>query len=251
MQTKTFNVYTHQNTAVQDAYAMLSANIQLSESEKRLKSIVLTSCKPRVGKTTIAISLAFSLAESGWKTLLVDADLRKPAEAKRLNAETIFGLSDFLSNEMNFEDVLCNTNIPNLNYIACGENIKNPIGLFCSAAFDSFMKKAVENFDFVIFDTPSLSSVVDSSLVAAKSDATLLVVKMGETTLNSLKPAIDQLEKVNANLLGAVLNKVKKNNYKKYFEAFDYFNNKSKFIKLSKKHKKMNFDVANEVVIRT
>lgn len=223
MQSKTFHVYDQDNQAVQDAYAMLTANIHLNEREHRYKTLALTSCKPRVGKTTIAISLAIAMAGAGWKVLLVDGDMRKPPSDKRLGDESLLGLSDYLAGEAELRDTLCRTNIHNLTYLHGGESRQNPIGLLCSTRFEELSRVAKEEYHFVVFDTPALSSVVDASLIAARVDATLLVVEMGETSLDSLVPAKEQLEKVNANIMGIVLNKVKKYDYKKYFGSFDYF----------------------------
>ncbi|TYP69134.1 CpsD/CapB family tyrosine-protein kinase [Paenibacillus methanolicus] len=238
MQTKTFNVYNEENKAVQDAYAMLTANIHLSGPESHYKSLALTSCKPSVGKTSIAISLAITMAGSGWKVLLVDGDMRKPVGGKRLGDNTLLGLSDYLAGQADLLDVLCNTNINNLTYLYGGENRQNPIGLLCSTRFEELNAWAREQYDFVIYDTPALSSVVDASLIAARVDATLLVVEIGQTSMDSLKPAKEQLEKVNANIMGVVLNKVKKNAYKKYFGAFDYFFDGSKFVNRSSRDRK-------------
>ncbi|MCX7842842.1 MAG: CpsD/CapB family tyrosine-protein kinase [Clostridia bacterium] len=232
MQTKTFNVYNHENQAVQDAYSMLAANIHLKDGERKIKSVVLTSCKPSVGKTTLAISLGITMAQSGWKVLLVDADMRKPSEAKRLNSDEINGLSEYLSGDVELQDALCKTNVKNLTYFSCGKNHPNPIGLLCSARFDEMIAKARNVYDFIIFDTPALATVADGSLVAAKSDATMLVVEIGSTNLLTLRRAKQQLEKVNANTLGVVLNKVRKRDYKEYFESYNYFFNTEKFLNM-------------------
>ena len=234
MQTKTFNIYNQENMAVQDAYAMLTANIHLSGSEEPIKSLAITSCKPKVGKTSVAISLAITMAKLGWKVLLVDGDMRRPLAGKRLSGKSLLGLSDYLLGDYELKDVLCQTNVTNLTFLHSGENEGNPIGLLCSTKFEELNKLTKEEYDYVIFDTPSLSTVVDASLIASKVDATLLVVQIGETSINSLRPAKQQLEKANANLLGVVLNKVKKNDYKKFFGAFDYFMDGNKFINKNK-----------------
>ncbi|WP_281884327.1 CpsD/CapB family tyrosine-protein kinase [Paenibacillus sp. YYML68] len=234
MQSKTFNVYNQESQAVQDAYAMLTANIHLSGNERRYKTLAMTSCKPKAGKTSIAISLAITMAGSGWKVLLVDGDMRKPSAGKRLGDDSLLGLSDYLTGQSQLEEVLCKTNIPNLTYIYSGVSGHNPIGLLCTAHFEEMMHITREQYDFVIFDTPALSTVVDASLVASKVDATLLVVEIGRTSIDSIKPAKEQLEKVNANILGVVLNKVKKNEYRKHFGAYDYFRDSGKFVRKSR-----------------
>lgn len=230
MKTKVFNIYNRENQTVQDAYAMLAASIHLKSSTKNIKSVVITSCKPGVGKTSMAISLSVTMTKSGWKVLLIDADMRKPTKAKRLNKDSTLGLTDYLAGDIELEEAVYNTNIHNLTYISCGEKHKNPIGLLCSARFDEMMDKLKREYDFIIFDTPALTSVADASLMAAKSDTTLLVVEMGVSNLLMLKRAKEQLEKVNAHILGVVLNKVKKRVYVSYYESYNYFFNPKKFL---------------------
>lgn len=237
MQMKAFNVYNNENKAVQEAYAMLTANIHIAGGSK-LKTFVLTSCNPEEGKTSLAISLAIAMASSGWKVLLVDADMRKPAAAKRLNTGVNLGLADYLNGEAELEEALCATNIPNLTYLPCGNAHPNPTGLLCSLRLEELMEKVKDSYNFVLFDTPALTSVIDGGLVASKADGTILVAKMGATTLTSLKRIKEQLEKLNANILGVVLNRVKKRYYKQYFESYNYFFNPKKFFDKSKKRKK-------------
>lgn len=235
MQIKTFNIYNHDNQAVQNAYEMLTANIYISNSENVMKTFVLTSCNPKEGKTSLAISLVIAIAHSGWKVLLVDADMRKPSAAKRLNQGTLIGLSDYLTDNMELEDALCATNIPNLTYLACGSDNTNQVGLLGSVRFDELMKKVRSDYDYVIFDTPALASVMDGALVASKADATIVVVNMGLTTFTSLKRVKEQFSISKVKVLGVVLNKVKKRDYKLYYEAYNYFFNSQRFLFYGKK----------------
>lgn len=248
MQTKMFTVYDNENQAVLDAYAMLSANIHISNDQKDLKTFVLASCNPEEGKTSLAISLAISMAQSGWNVLLIDADMRKPSAAKRMNQGSLFGLSDYLMGEVELADVLCETNIANFTYLSCGNDHLNPIGILCSTHFDILMGNVRAGYDIVLFDTPALGSVVDGAIVAAKVDATILVVKMGLTSLTSLKRVKEQLENLNANILGVVLNKVKRRDYKRYFESYNYFFNSERF--LNRKKVKNKIDCIKEQIFK-
>lgn len=225
MQMKTFKVYDNKNQAVKDAYAKLTANIHISNEQKVLKTIALTSCNPQEGKTSLAISLGVTMAQSGWNVLLIDADMRKPTAAKRLNQGSIFGLSDYLRGDVELTDALCETNITNLTYLSCGTHHSNTMALLCSAHFEDLIGNARDDYDIVLFDTPALTSVGDGAFVASKADATLLVVKMEVTTLTDLKRVKEQLENVNTNILGVVLNKVKKRDYKRYVGSYNYFFN--------------------------
>ncbi len=230
MQIKKFNVYDNPNKAVQDAYEMLTASIHIINDKKRLKTFALTSCNPEEGKTSLAISLAISMAHAGWKVLLVDADMRKPSAAKRLNEGSQVGLSDYLAGDVELSDAISETNVANLTYFSCGSDNKNPIELLCSNRFEQLMDKVQGKYDFVLFDTPALGTVVDGAIIASKVNATLLIVKSGYTTLTSLKRVKEQLESFNANILGVVLNKVKKRDYKMYHRSYNYFFNTNRFL---------------------
>lgn len=242
MQLKTFNVYDNQSKAVQDAYDMLTARIHINNSNTKLKTFVLTSCNPEEGKTSLAISLSISMAHSGWKVLLVDADMRKPTAAKRLNKGSQLGLSDYLSGKIEFNESISETNITNLTYLSCGSDYINPVELLCSLRFQELLNKAQSRYDFVLFDTPALESVVDGAIVASKTEATLLVVEMGSTSLKSIKRAKEQLEDLNANLIGVVLNKVKKRDYKRYLGSYNYFFNTERFFNKEAKKNHMPSD---------
>lgn len=227
MQRKRVEVYDNDNQTVKDAYAKLTANIHMSNDQKVFKTFALTSCDPQEGKTSLAISLAATMAQSGWNVLLIDADMRKPNVAKRLNQGLIFGLSDYLMGEVDFTEALCETNIKNLTYLSCGNDHPNSMGLLCSTHFEILISNARNNYNIVLFDTPALTSAVDGAIIASKVDAILLVVKMGVTTLTTLKRVKRQLENLNVNILGVVLNKMKKRDYKRYFGFYNYFFNSS------------------------
>ena len=231
MRRKIFNVYNSNNQAVQDAYAMLTANIHINNKYKTMKTFTILSVNPKEGKTSLEINLAVSMAQSGWKVLLVDADMRKPKAAKRLNDESMIGLSDYLTGEMRFESTLSQTNITNLTYLSCGSDHPNPIGLLCSARFEELMNIVKKEYDMVLFDTPALASVADGGLVAAKTDTTILVAKMGVTTVTALQRAKEHLESLNVSILGVVLNRVKKRDYKLYYGSYNYFFKPKRFFK--------------------
>ncbi len=231
MQIQKFNLYKHENQAVEDAYAMLTANLHINSSKYKLKTIALTSCRPEEGKTSLAISLAISMAYAGWKVLLIDADMRKPTRAKRLSEGSQLGLSDILAGHVEMTDAICETNVKNLMYISCGSDQQNPIGLLCSARFRTLMNNVRNEYDFVFFDTPSLESVVDGAIVASNVDATILIVKTGFISLKSIARAKEKLDDMDANILGVVLNKVKKRDYRRYFSSYNYFFNTKRFFK--------------------
>ena len=235
---KQFEFYTEKNNTVEEAYAFLKANIDVENNNKQFKSLAILSCSTSEGKTSTAVNLAIKYAESGRSVLLVDADLRKPNSVKHLNSNNQIGLTSIVLEVLKLEDIVSETNIKNLKYIASGKRVNRPTAVFSSSRFQEFMETATEEFDIVIFDTPALSSVVDAALLATKTEAALLVVKAGKVTAPTLKRFKAQLENAKVNVLGVVLNRVNETQYRKSYEAYDYFYDEVKLKRIKTREKR-------------
>ncbi|MBC8062937.1 MAG: CpsD/CapB family tyrosine-protein kinase [Clostridiaceae bacterium] len=239
MRDKIYNLGGQENQAVSDAYSMLSGNIYMESENKKIKSIVITSSEPKTGKTSVATSLAITMASWGKRIILIDADMRKRNDSKVLKKGSDFGLSQYLNGSAEFEEVLCDTNFDGLMYIPNGSIALNPIGLICSSRFVKLLESLKNEFDYILLDTPPLDAVSDAAVISAKVDSVLLVAKMGKTDLASVNRAKEKLEKANANLLGVVINTVNKRHYKRYLNSYKYFyNDKNEIGKNEKSNKK-------------
>lgn len=216
-------LYRHRNSIVNDAYDRMVAGIHLQKKNSGFSTFTITGCEPGAGATTIAISLAISMAISGRKTVLIDTDMKKGSNNKRLNQEIEFGLSHYLTGAVPVDTIFCETNFENLKYVTCGQIHNNAVELLCSNNFDNLITYIKENFDIAIFDSPSLNATVDSSILAAKTDAVILVAEQNKTTTTQIKASKRELENVGANLLGIVLSHVDKNEYKSFLKHYDYF----------------------------
>lgn len=224
MQKLDFDMYINDNQVVQDAYDIVIANLHRSKEERLPKTICITGSAPRVGATSVALNLAISLAIAGWKVVFVDTDLRKPPESKRLSHNSLAGLSDILDGRLLLQDVLCQTNINNLHYITSGDtNSINPIGLLCSNRFSEFLEMAAAEYDTVIFDTPCLNSVGDTQVIASRTECTLLVALAGTTHRSELCQSVRKLKETGVEVVGVVLNRMKKDAYKSHLSAYNYF----------------------------
>ncbi len=228
MENKSYSLYKPENPIVSEAYSMLAGSIYVEAKEKGLKALVVASNEPRVGKTAVATSIAITIATWGKRTVLIDADMRKPIDRKQNNLGSACGLYQYLQGIISLEQVLYPTNVENLKYIPNGRVTTNPMGLLCSEGLEKLFNKASECFDYIVIDTPALGSVSDAAIISSKADAVLLVAKMGATRLDVIKKAKEQLEKNNSNILGVVVNEVAKKTYKKYFESYKYFHNLNK-----------------------
>ncbi len=221
-----FHSCLQENQAVRDAYSMLSGNIHMEKENSDLKSIVITSSEPKAGKTAVAVNLAMTLAGWGKKTILVDADMRKETtHASIPKWVSSLGLSQYLSGNAEYEEIICYTNIEGFKYMPNGGVALNPIGLICSEKFSELLGRLKEEFEYIIFDSPPLDTISDAVVISTKVDSAILVAKMGKTNLKAMKRSKEKLERSNANILGVVINDVNKKHYKDYLNSYKYFYN--------------------------
>ena len=223
MQRIHIDLYRDSNVFVTDAYDRLISKIPVMKETKGYKLFTISGCAPEVGTTTIAINIATSLALSGRATLLVDADIRKGLAAKRLNQDLECGMSDYLLGKVECSDAICSTNIEKLSYLACGKENGNPVMLFNSAQFDSFIEMVSSMYDYVIFDSPTLNAAVDAGIIAEKTSGVILVAGYMQTKMAQIRAAKQELEQLNANIIGILLNNVPRKKYKRYVGNYDYF----------------------------
>lgn len=225
---KVINLYRNKDEIINDAYDRAVVNIYLQKEKNGFKSFVLCGSEPGVGTTSISVELAISLSVAGWKTILIDGDLRKGSIYKRLNADTRIGLSDYIcENTMYINDSVYSTNWEGLHYIPCGEGSdESPVRMLCSQRMEQVMKYLQDEYDYIIIDVPSINSSVDAQILSAKADASILVVALNDCKKSELEDARKQLLKAGANLIGVIENKVNMEEYKKYINDYDYFKQK-------------------------
>lgn len=167
--------------AVSEAMNRLRINIKFCG--KNTRKILLTSCQPNEGKSTISSYLWKMLAEAGFPTVLVDVDLRKSVMKTRFQMDydddTTMGLNHYLSGMAEYEDVIYSTNIPNGYMVPCTQLLENPSALLEDVRFKELLNTLSENYRFVIIDSPPLGSVSDGALIASLCDGAVLVVRAG------------------------------------------------------------------------
>lgn len=199
----------------EESFKTLRTNIMLSGVEHKV--IAITSCTPNEGKSTISLSLAKSLAESGKSVLLIDGDLRKSILAGRVKSnEEIKGLTHFLSGLADTNEILCRTQEEKLVVIMTGLVPPNPAELLGQKRFEALVNSAKKVYDYVIIDTPPLGSVIDAAVIARVCDGAVLVISSGEISYKFARVVKDQLEKTKCPILGVILNRVDMKNDKYY-----------------------------------
>jgi capsular exopolysaccharide synthesis family protein len=194
-----------------EAFRALRTALLLSQPDHPPQVILVTSALPREGKTTAAANLAVTLAQLGDKTVLVDADLRKPGVGRLLNLGTgkYAGLSSYLAGVSTLDLVTVpHPAIPNLAAIPTGPLPPNPADLLSSHKLADAIVELRTKYKFVVIDSPPIMAATDAVILSVQADGVLLVVRSGETPKEAFTRACDLLTSVKSRLLGVVLNAV-------------------------------------------
>lgn len=209
----------------EEYYNALCTNIQLSGD--KLKVISVTSVNPGEGKSTTSINISWSFARAGYKTLLIDGDIRNSVMSGVFKSrEKITGLTEFLSGTTDLSHGLCDTNIENLFVVQSGSVSPNPTALLQSKNFNDMIETLRKYFDYIIVDTAPIGFVIDAAIITQKCDASILVVEAGVAKRREVQKAKSQLEQTGKPFLGVVLNKfdVQREKYGSYGSYGGYGN---------------------------
>lgn len=222
LEENTIITHTDPKSPVSEAYRVLRTNIQYSSVDKPLKSIVVTSAGPMEGKTTTIANLAVTFAQAGSKVLLIDTDLRKPKVHKVFTLLNSRGLTNLLTSKDGFVSFIRHNVVENLDILTSGTIPPNPSEVLNSNSMRDFLEKVKAEYDIILLDSPPVGSVTDASIISTYVDGTILVAKSGKVEIDAVKRAKETLEKVNANIIGVVLNNLDKktlgNNY--YYQYY-------------------------------
>lgn len=189
---------------VTEAYRTLLTNIEYSSVDKQIQMIAVTSSAPSEGKTTTATNLAVAYSETGKNVLLVDCDLRKPRLHEVFNTSNLIGLTSVLASKSSLNDTVKPVK-DGLSILTSGPIPPNPVELIRSNMMEQLINTLRDLFDVVIFDTPPVGLVTDAAIISSKLDGVVLVVASGKSQIEATLSAKENLQNVNANLLGAVV----------------------------------------------
>lgn len=208
-----------------EAFNSLRTNIQFSGAD--IQTILFTSSAPGEGKSVTSFELTRSMAENGKQVILVDADLRKSVMINRYKIRRgktpVKGLSHYLSGQAALKDIICATNVSNMDLIMTGPLSPNPTELFNSRRFDDLLAVLRDTYEMVVIDAPPLGLVIDAAVIAPKCDGVILVIEAESTSRRLAANVKKQLEMSGCKILGAVLNKVKMEKsgyYNKYYGEY-------------------------------
>jgi capsular exopolysaccharide synthesis family protein len=192
-----------------ESFRHVRTKLQHTASLDTTRSIMVTSSSPGDGKTTIACNLAAGLALNGRRILLVDANFRRPEVNKVFGLSTDQGFSDVLNAVAAFDEVIQETQVPNLAVMAAGPKPMNPTELFESQLLIDFIERALEEFDHVIFDSGPLMVVAEAQAMAPRVDGVISVVRYKTNNRGLLQRMRDELRRTKAEHLGVILNAVR------------------------------------------
>jgi len=192
-----------------ESYRALRTSLLLSNLGAPPKVIMVTSARPQEGKTTTSINTAIVLAQKGVRVLLLDADLRRPSIHKTLGMGPRSGLSNVLTGSATLQQTIATSPIlPNLFIMPAGTPPPNPAELLASSNMRDLIAELRQQFDHIVIDTPPTLSVTDAVVLSPRADASILVIRSGQTTKQALRRARDILMQVNAHVAGVLLNAV-------------------------------------------
>src|SRR5690625_3594355 len=166
---------------ISEQFRTLRTNLQFSLVDSSLESIIVTSSDPGAGKSVTSANLAIVYAQQGKKTLIIDADLRKPTVHYTFRLSNIRGLSNALIGEASLSNVIESTDIENLDAITSGPIPPNPSEILGSRRMEQLLTEAKQMYDFIIFDTPPALVVTDAKILSNIVDGTLIVLRSGIT----------------------------------------------------------------------
>ena len=192
---------------ISEAYRTLRTNVEFTSVDSKTKKIMITSSGPREGKSTTAANLAVSIAQAGKSVLVIDADLRNPTQHKLFELGNFEGLSNFLVQDEEGQNFIKQTAVPGVRVLTGGPIPPNPAELVGSQRMKRLIEEVSEQFDVVLIDTPPIIAVTDAAILAQEVDGVILVLASGEVNKEYAQRAKEQLDKVGAKILGAIINK--------------------------------------------
>ncbi len=207
---------------ITEAFLSLQTNLSFLTDHGVPRSILFTSTRPNEGKSNSTVALARSLARTGKRVLLVDADMRNSSSHKLLGVENDRGLSNYLTGEDLDQNLLTDTGISNLTLLAAGPKPPNAGELLLSPRLAQLVKEASERFDVVLIDAPPVLGIADVPLVARAAEGIVYTIEMDGARVRQIQQSIERIRAAKANLFGALVTKYDARNAQEYGYGYGY-----------------------------
>lgn len=205
-------------SAEAEAYKTLRTNVQYSSISKKIKTLLVTSADSKDGKSTVCSNLGVTFSQNGQSVIILDCDFRKPSIHKFFNISNSAGITDILLGEQKLEETIQHYN-SNTDILTAGNIPPNPSEILGSQSMINLLSFLSERYDIVIIDSPPVGVVTDAQIISASVDGTLVVIRAEETKAKRVTETVNLLKKVDANIIGMVLNEAQNINksYSDYY----------------------------------
>lgn len=224
---------THEDpkSPVSEAYRILRTNIQFAGLDKPLKRVSITSSVPGEGKSTTLANLGVTMAQTGSKVIIVNADLRRPFIGKLFGLSEQKGLTSVLMGRMTLDQVILPTHVPNLSVLPSGPIPPNPSELLGSQAMTNLLEELDPKADMILVDCPPVIAVADAAILAPKMDGVIILARIGHVPKELLLKTKANLEAAKARILGVVAGRIEiqgSHNYYYYYYSEDQQSGRTK-----------------------
>jgi succinoglycan biosynthesis transport protein ExoP len=217
-------VYLDSRSVWAETYRTMRTAVLFSDTKARSRTILVTSPEAGDGKTTVVSNLAIAMAQAGQKTLVLEADFRKPMQNKIFGVNhDSKGLSSVLAGDDKIEEVIKTTCVSGLDILTCGPEVPNPSETLHSSSFTSLVKLLAKKYDRIIVDSPPVLPVTDAQILASICQLTIIVLRAEKSTRKASQRARDALQCVGARVLGLVVNDVPKNGRYGFYGGDGYY----------------------------
>ncbi len=206
---------TGDNVQPPDIFAPIASSLLLASVDGLPRSLLITSAQEGEGKSLTVHALALALARLGKRVLVIDADMRRPAQHRLFRLTPTHGISEVLTGQAQVRDVIMDSGVAGVALLPCGAVPPNPAELLSTRALDMLLASVRDDYDTLLIDAPPILGLDDTPLLAAKAQASLLVVEWGRNHHGGLRTAVDRLRRSGAAIVGAILTK-------QQGRAFDY-----------------------------
>jgi len=217
----------HPTSSPAEGFRTLRAAISLAKNADKLRVMAFTSTIPSEGKSLVASNFAIVTSQTGLKTLLVDADLRRPSVHKAFQLQSPVGLSAYLAGRTDtLSEIIHTTEVPNLDVICCGAVPPNPSELIGSNRMVRFLEEAARRYDRVVLDCPPVSAVSDPLIVGAMADGMVFVTKFNKIRREHALRSVQRIQDSGIHLIGLVLNDIDFEGKDSYYYSYYYYQNR-------------------------
>ncbi len=204
-------------SSISEAFRMLRTNLRFTRVDKEVKTILFTSANQDEGKTSTVACLAITMAQEGKRILLIDCDFRNPSIHKFFEISNANGLTTSLVTDASYTESIQRMKNTKFDVLTAGPIPPNPSELLGSSKMKEILDSASRSYDTILIDAPPVIPVTDASVLGQIVDGVVIIASSGELKKDMAVNTKEQLEKVGANILGVVLNKVKYHSKEQYY----------------------------------